>query len=44
MVVGERGGEGKQVVEELEGDEVRGGRVEENEDAEEKRWDFDPLE
>ena len=32
------------VVEELEGDEVRGGRVEENEDDEEKRWGFDPLE
>lgn len=34
----------KQVVEELEGDEVRGGRVEENEDTEEKRWGFDLLE
>ena len=31
------------VDEELEG-EVQGGRVEENEDAEEKRWGFDPLE
>jgi hypothetical protein len=40
-----KGKVGKELVgEELGGDEAQGGRVEENEDVEEKRWGFDPLE